>query len=249
MSAYRRGFDMDAIHFRQCPAFGGRFGLIVIIMVLAMCNSQGQGERNPGKASERLPVEAPGKEGFGLTAADTAFLLKIARGNIVSYMEKGTGIQIAPDDVPEPCKKPAGVFVTLAKNGAFRACMGTLFPEAPLYRAVLDAAYRAAFQDWRIGPLAAAELQEIVIDIAVITPHTPIASIDEIVIGRDGIVVEYNGQYGIFLPEVASARGYSREEFLIWACRKAGLPDYMWRQGARVSTFRTFSFAEGGARH
>jgi AmmeMemoRadiSam system protein A len=239
--------------YRYRPSLRSKVGPCVVLIMLATCNSEGQGERSPEdtparNGAEPSRVELPVKENFGLTAADTSFLLKIARANIVSWFERGTGHHVPEADVPAACRKPAGVFVTLAKHGAFRACMGTLFPEAPLYRAVLDASYRAAFQDWRIGPLAAAEVSEIVIDIAVITPHTPIASIDEIVIGRDGIVVEYNGQYGIFLPEVASVRGYSREEFLIWACRKAGLPDYMWKQGARVSTFRTFSFAEGGER-
>jgi len=225
--------------------------LPALVLLCAAENGSGGGPvKNPAeREAKQVQAENRERDGFGLAAADRTYLLKIARAQIVSFMEKGAGIVPADDDVPAACRKPAGVFVSLAKHGAFRACMGTLFPEAPLYRAVLDAAYRAAFQDWRIGPLGAAELPEIVIDIAVITPHTPVASIEEIVIGRDGIVVEYNGQYGIFLPEVASARGYSREEFLIWACRKAGLPDYMWRQGARVSTFRTVSFAEGGSRH
>ena len=50
----------------------------------------------------------------------------------------------------------------------------------------------------------------------------------------------------IFLPQVAVERGWKRDEMLDRLCRKAGLPDGSWREGADLYTFQAEVFNESG---
>ena len=89
-----------------------------------------------------------------------------------------------------------------------------------------------------------AELPQIVIELSVLTPLVPIARLEEIDVGRHGLVVAHRGRRGLLLPQVAGDRGWTREEFLRQTCRKAGLADRAWRQGAQMFAFEAEIFGE-----
>ena len=68
---------------------------------------------------------------------------------------------------------------------------------------------------------------------------------NEIVIGRDGLIVERGGHRGLLLPQVATEWGFSAERFLSEACRKAGLGAGAWSDPAvRVWRFQAEVFGE-----
>jgi uncharacterized protein (TIGR00296 family) len=90
-------------------------------------------------------------------------------------------------------------------------------------------------------------MNDISIEISVLTEPRVVRSPEEIVVGRDGIIIEMAGQRGLLLPQVAVEYGWTREEFLVHACRKAGLPDNAWRNGARIYTFQALVFGEDAA--
>ena len=57
-----------------------------------------------------------------------------------------------------------------------------------------------------------------------------ISSPDELVLGRDGVLMVKDGRSGTFLPQVADETGWTREEFLGHCARdKAGIGWNGWK--------------------
>jgi AMMECR1 domain-containing protein len=71
--------------------------------------------------------------------------------------------------------------------------------------------------------------------VSILTPPHRMGSLDELVLGRHGIMVSARGQRGLFLPQVASEHRLDRETFLSRCCsEKAGLPADAWRDPATI---------------
>jgi MEMO1 family protein len=182
---------------------------------------------------------------INIPQGDRAFLLALARNNIRSHLASGHTVAVRESSLPASCRERRGVFVTLTSRGDLRGCIGTITGTVPLWRGVIDNSYNAAFSDPRFPPLGPDELSSVRIEISVLTEPRIISSPGEIVVGRDGIIIEMGGRRGLLLPQVAMEYGWSVEEFLAHACRKAGLPDDAWRRGAVIYTFQALVFGEG----
>jgi uncharacterized protein (TIGR00296 family) len=71
----------------------------------------------------------------------------------------------------------------------------------------------------------------------------------DIVLGRDGIVLERGPRRALFLPQVAQEQGWTLEETLTALARKAGLAEDAWRSpGAKLSVFTGQQFKEQSPR-
>lgn len=123
-----------------------------------------------------------------------------------------------------------GVFVTLRKFKQLRGCMGTLDIGDSLAEAVRYAAISAALHDPRFPPVTAAELPDLALEVSILSPPWPMRNLDELELGRHGIIVRYGQQRGLFLPQVATDHHFDKETFLSRCCsEKAGLPPEAWR--------------------
>ena len=120
-----------------------------------------------------------------------------------------------------------GVFVTLRRGDRLRGCIGQIEGRRPLGEAIVALAASAAFRDRRFAPLCADELEDLEVELTVLTPPEP-ADVDGRVIGRHGLWVRGRGRQGVLLPSVAAERGWDPETFLAETCRKAGLPEDAW---------------------
>jgi len=178
-----------------------------------------------------------------LTADERRFLLVLARTTLDDHF---AGKESAPSASPEGslCEQ-RGAFVTLEIKGDLRGCIGHVVAVAPLWQSVRDNALAAAFRDPRFSPLTAEELSLVTIEISALSPLRRISSIDEIVIGRDGLVMERGRRRGLLLPQVASDNGWDLETFLFHTCRKAYLPPRCWEHpDTVVKTFSADVFSE-----
>jgi uncharacterized protein len=177
-----------------------------------------------------------------LTDSQRQSMLTVARRSIHTLLFGGqAGI---PDDPALP--DASGVFVTLKHRGSLRGCIGTLTMAGSLGEEVGRCARDSARQDPRFEPLAAGEWAETSIEISVLGPLERIDPGDEssLTLGRHGLVVEQGKRRGLLLPQVATEWGWTREQFLRQTCRKAGLPDDAWRNGADVYRFDADVFGE-----
>ena len=117
-----------------------------------------------------------------------------------------------------------GAFVTLYYKGELRGCIGNFEPDRELYKTVIEMAISASRFDKRFEPIKKEELQDVEIEVSVLTPRKRIYSLDEIKVGRDGIFVEYGQKSGTYLPHVATQMQWNAEEFVQSCCEeKAGI--------------------------
>ena len=131
-------------------------------------------------------------------------LLQIARESIASVLA-GENPQFVDSEVDETLRRPSGAFVTLStSDGHLRGCVGSIHPVAPLYRAVSQSARNAAFRDPRFLPVSPEEWESLEVEISVMGPIERVASIEEIVVGRDGLLISHGASAGLLLPQVAS---------------------------------------------
>lgn len=180
-----------------------------------------------------------------LTPEDKKTLLHIARQTLETYLKKGVYPRLDTTGFSPGLKLKSGAFVTLNEKGQLRGCIGRFVTQGPLYKTVEEMAVAAATQDYRFPPVSYRELKDIEIEISVLTPLKKIKSIDEIVLGRDGIYIQKGNRHGTFLPQVADETGWNKEEFLGHCSRdKAGLPWDGWKD-ADIYTYRAIVFSEG----
>ncbi|MGQ9788587.1 MAG: TIGR00296 family protein [Candidatus Hadarchaeaceae archaeon] len=183
-----------------------------------------------------------------LTLDEGALLVRTARQAIAAYL---SGKAPSPPKAPSKLLEPAGVFVTLTQNDELRGCIGHPMPTVPLVDALIDSAISAATRDPRFPPISLKELQDIKIEVSVLT-KPEVLKVEHpkeypklIKIGRDGLIVEGGGRAGLLLPQVAVEYDWNAEEFLSNTCIKAGLmPDCWLEKGVRVSSFRAQVFCE-----
>ncbi len=176
-----------------------------------------------------------------LSEADERALLGLARHALEEAVWKGRLTEVAP--ASGALEGKCGAFVTIHKGGRLRGCIGYVEPLKPLYQTVRECALAAALHDPRFDPVTADELQELRVEISVLSPLQDI-SIDQVEIGRHGLVVSQGAQRGLLLPQVAVEWHWGRDRFLEEACLKAGLPPSAWRQGARIQAFTARVFGE-----
>jgi AmmeMemoRadiSam system protein B/AmmeMemoRadiSam system protein A len=123
-----------------------------------------------------------------------------------------------------------GAFVSLHKRGELRGCIGQIQPSKPLCQTVQEMAMAAAFNDPRFEPLTSAELQDIDLEISVLTPLQRVKDPKEIEIGKHGLYIKRGFYSGLLLPQVATQFNWDRTTFLEETCRKAGLPRHAWKE-------------------
>lgn len=137
-----------------------------------------------------------------------------------------------------------GAFVTIRRHGELRGCLGRIAPDAPLAETVVDLGASVSDSDPRFNPVAPAELDDIDIEISVLTSEREVHAIAEVEPGRHGVIVEQGYRRGLLLPQVATEQGWDAETFVSHTCRKAGLPADAWRNGARIFVFEAEVFGE-----
>ena len=178
---------------------------------------------------------------MGISGDERQKLLALAR----RALEARVGRRPAPE--PEQggvLDEPRGAFVTIRRHGELRGCLGRIGPSDPLSNTIADLGGSVADSDPRFNPVAPAELDDIDVEISVLTREREVHAIHEIEPGRHGLIVEQGYRRGLLLPQVATEQGWDAETFVSQTCRKAGLPPDAWKHGARIFVFEAEVFGE-----
>ncbi len=171
-------------------------------------------------------------------------LLNIARSTISNYLGEGTVLDIDTNRYPI-LNEQAGAFVTLHKFGNLRGCIGYIISNDFLYETIHNAAIQAAFHDPRFPPLKKNELDNIEIEISILSKPFMMNNYEEIVVGKHGLIVNEYGRRGLLLPQVPIEHNMDKWEFLSSLCVKAGLPEGLWKQKVlNIEMFTATVFSE-----
>jgi AmmeMemoRadiSam system protein A len=123
-----------------------------------------------------------------------------------------------------------GAFVTLHKAGHLRGCMGRIESIDSLGSVLRVVTLDSAFGDPRFMALKPDEWSQCKIEISVLSEPQRVDSYHEIETGRHGVILDFYGQQAVFLPQVATEQGWTRETMLTQLALKAGLHADDWQQ-------------------
>jgi hypothetical protein len=197
---------------------------------------------NSGDVAQGDPWRVVGYHALAVTqsiAAEKEFLSEEAHQNLLKWSRENLRSvllhqRVAPDEnaPAEPeLEQKAGAFVSLYNKGQLRGCLGRFGAEEMLWKVVRELTESAALRDHRFSPVEASELDDLTVEISVLTPLKSIKSIDEIELGRHGIYLRKGTRSGTFLPQVATKTGWTREEFLGHCANdKAGIGWDGWKE-------------------
>jgi len=181
-----------------------------------------------------------------LTQEEGEKAVRLAREAIETYLDERKILQKRLDGV---FAEKRGVFTTLTKKGNLRGCIGFPYPIKRLDEAIIESAISAAVDDPRFDPVRLSEMDEITVEVTVLTPPEKIEAKPKdlpkhVEIGRHGLIVKMGPFSGLLLPQVAVEYKMDSEEFLSETCMKAGLPPDCWLTGAEVYRFEGQIFKE-----
>ncbi|MHA2369969.1 MAG: TIGR00296 family protein [Candidatus Hodarchaeales archaeon] len=184
--------------------------------------------------------------------SDAILLVQLARQAIKTFLESGRRPDL-PSTLSDSLRKKSGVFCTLKTypDHHLRGCIGYITPELPLAEALIDAAINAATRDPRFPRVSTEELENLVIDITILTPPVLIEAakpedyLEKIQIGRDGLVIEQGSSRGVFLPHVPVEQQWDVEEYLVHLSNKAYLPANAWKKpDTKIYSFQGENWGE-----
>ncbi len=190
------------------------------------------------------------------TLEDGEMLIKFARDNIEYFIKNNRKIPVA-EEIKEKFKDKYGAFVTLNRYGvsdnSLRGCIGYIEPIYSLYEAIHRVSISSAIEDPRFSSVALEEMENIVIELSILTPpklievNDPKEYIEKIVIGRDGLIAERGMRRGLLLPQVPvdHERNWDVKTFLSHTCSKAWLDPDAWKElETKIYSFQAILFEE-----
>jgi AmmeMemoRadiSam system protein A len=157
-------------------------------------------------------------------------LLKAACDTVKAVIT-GQAVPKPESDDPE-LNAPCGCFVTLKNRGRLRGCIGQFTSESPLIELIVEMAKASAASDPRFvaDRITSDELEQLDIEISVLSPLQLTREPLSLRLGVDGIYIKRGFASGCFLPQVATETGWGKEEFLSYCCaHKAGLAPDAWK--------------------
>ena len=161
---------------------------------------------------------------------DGILAVKAARSSIEAETQG-----LSPElEFPRSFDRRSGVFVTINTfpEGNLRGCIGYPEPVYPLKDALVFSA-QSACHDPRFMPLSQKEAANCTVEVTILSPPELIECDKKelpkrIVIGRDGLIIQFGRRRGLLLPQVPVEWGWDQEEFLRQLSAKAGLPYDAW---------------------
>lgn len=183
-----------------------------------------------------------------LSAEDKKRLLIFSRKTIESIALKGRFPE--PDEDLKKLSEKRGVFVTLSINKRLRGCIGNIFPEKELYAAIMENSKNSAYHDPRFNPLKPHEINDIEIEISILTPPEKIEYLDikelkkKITPFEDGVILTFGMRKSTFLPQVWDELT-DFDDFMSHLSIKAGLDQNAWKKlNPVVEVYRADHFSE-----
>ncbi|MBS1988550.1 AmmeMemoRadiSam system protein B [Candidatus Dependentiae bacterium] len=198
--------------------------------------------------------EGPNIASDSLSGYEKKALLACARStleNVVKPQDQQVDDHLLRPIISPGVVQPSGAFITLnTKDGNLRGCIGRITTPDPLFQTVMAMSYAAALHDTRFKPVQAGELNNLVIDISVLTPPHTVPSCQDIIIGKHGVILNKLDQAGakthsaVFLPQVPVEWKWDLPTTLEQLAQKASLPMDGWKENCSFEVFEDFEIKE-----
>jgi AmmeMemoRadiSam system protein A len=140
-------------------------------------------------------------------------------------------------------------FVTLKYKGELRGCIGSVVAHKTLLDDVVNNASSAAFSDPRFLPLSEDELNDLVLEVSVLTQPQLIDYDDyndlksKIDADVDGLILKYGSYQGTFLPQVWEQLK-SKDDFLEHLSYKSGTNPAIYEKHPEIYKYQVEAIEE-----
>lgn len=153
--------------------------------------------------------------------------------------------------LPHPAwlDESGAVFVTLTEHGQLRGCIGSLEAHRSLAEDLEANALAAAFRDPRFPPLAEEEVDQVQVEVSILTKPEPMPftseadALSQLRPGVDGVILEHGWHRATFLPQVWEQLPEPRQ-FMAHLKAKAGLATDFWANDIKLSRYTVEKFKE-----
>jgi hypothetical protein len=177
------------------------------------------------------------RQAFALSSREFDALLASAAATLGRLRETGRREPVPAADAGPALDAVRGAFVSLHHGDELLGCVGNVAGRRCLGEDVAELTLSAALEDPRFRPAAEAE-GPIDIEISVLTPLRRIRGAEDVKVGRHGVFLRLGSRAGLLLPQVATERGWTAEEFLHALTRKSCTGPHAWRDPkARLYVF------------
>jgi AmmeMemoRadiSam system protein A len=184
-----------------------------------------------------------------MSREDKRYLLQLARATILDRLGETPSSSLPPRTSPEFLEK-RGCFVTLHANGRLRGCIGIIEPIKTLISGVKENAILAGFQDPRFSPVTRKEMENIEIEISILTKPVQLhfqnaEDLKKLLKpGSHGVILSKGYCRATFLPQVWEQLPRT-EDFLGHLCQKAGMEKTCWKDSkTAVEVYEVTVFSE-----
>lgn len=170
-------------------------------------------------------------------------LLSLARASIKShFMEGNVDVSFVEEEYPELLRQGAS-FVTLTLDSHLRGCIGSITAHRSLVEDVIANAQSAAFKDPRFPALQENELQQLCIEVSVLSEPSELEYKDKddlrkkIRPGIDGVILKEGYHQSTFLPQVWEELN-NFDSFFSHLCQKANLDVNCLQKHPEIYTYQ-----------
>ena len=167
---------------------------------------------------------------------------QLAKQAIRNYLKNGTVMKPSPNLPTELLSCSCGVFITIKKGGALRGCIGTWLPtKANIAEEIISNAIVAATRDNRFLPLTLDELDEINIEVSLLTQPELIESFTNHNPRLCGLIVQSESspyKVGLLLPDLDGIDNPEKQFSL--CCQKADIDPS--KESVKLYRFRVIKY-------
>lgn len=150
--------------------------------------------------------------------------VKLAKDTIYAYIKENKKIEIPSNLSVELLKDRKGVFVSIHKKGNLRGCIGTFLPvHRYIAEEIIENAILASTEDPRFSKIKEEELEDLDINVDVLTTPESISSIKELNPKKYGVIVRNGFRKGLLLPDIEGVD--TAEDQIAIAKEKAGIKE------------------------
>jgi AmmeMemoRadiSam system protein A len=170
-----------------------------------------------------------------LSSSEAELLLRLARATLDHIVAGGSMPRLDPNSLSSRLTENRACFVTLRNQGELRGCVGSVVASKPLFEGAMDSVRGAARRDRRFQPVTADELENIHIELSILTEpvrlnyDSPKALLEMLQPHRHGVLLRIGARTATFLPKVWDDIP-DKQEFLARLCAKAGFDPRAWRE-------------------
>jgi|YNPMSStandDraft_1061717.scaffolds.fasta_scaffold00023_39 AmmeMemoRadiSam system protein A len=182
---------------------------------------------------------------INLTKDEEKFLIYTVKKSIADYLKINANLKEPTINKTQIDNEKYGAFVTIHINEDLRGCIGYIQGIKPFLQQIKDLAIQSAFHDPRFTPLTKEEFPLIKVEVTILSPFEKIENFYDFQLGKEGLYLKYKYYSGLFLPQVATEQGWSKEEFLKNLTYKAGLyPEILQKKETEIYKFSGYIISE-----